>query len=213
MFAKGLCLEKLVWIFLISAFLGDVIETIFCRVVYGVWMSRSSVLYGPFSIVWGLGAVVLTLVLSRIAHRSVGFIFLVGALLGGGYEYLCSVFTEVVFGTKYWDYSWMRFHIDGRTNLLYMIFWGLLSVAWMKGIYPRLDMWIEKMPLRIGRALTVIALAFMIGNIVISSMAVLRYIQRQEGVASVNAIEAMLDRLYEDERIERVWPNMMLIEK
>ena len=54
-FAKGICLDKIFWVFLVSALLGDIIETLYCRAVGGVWMSRSSVLYGPFSIVWGLG--------------------------------------------------------------------------------------------------------------------------------------------------------------
>ena len=56
-FAKGVCLDKLIWVFIICAFLGDLIETVFCRITGGVWMSRSSVIYGAFSIVWGLGAV------------------------------------------------------------------------------------------------------------------------------------------------------------
>lgn len=80
-FAGGICLDKLIWVFLVSALLGDVIETLYCRAVGGVWMSRSSVLYGPFSIVWGIGAVVLTLVFSKFAHRPDRYIFLIGAFL------------------------------------------------------------------------------------------------------------------------------------
>lgn len=45
---------------LLYALLGDVIETLCCGLGYGEWMNRSSGLYGPFSFVWGLGAVVLT---------------------------------------------------------------------------------------------------------------------------------------------------------
>ena len=128
-FAKGICLDKMVWVFLSSALIGDIIEMIYCRIVGGVWMSRSSVLYGPFSIVWGLGAVVLTLVLSKVADKEDRYIFLVGALIGGVYEYVCSLFTEIVLGTVFWDYSWMPFNIGGRTNLLYMIFWGICFVC------------------------------------------------------------------------------------
>ena len=50
-FGEGCSFHKLVWLFFIGAFLGDITETIFCRLTSGVWMSRSSVLYGPFSIV------------------------------------------------------------------------------------------------------------------------------------------------------------------
>ena len=41
-------------LFFVGAFLGDITETIFCRITAGVWMSRSSVIWGPLSIVWGL---------------------------------------------------------------------------------------------------------------------------------------------------------------
>ena len=95
-------------------------------------MSRSSVIYGTFSIVWGFGAVILTVVLQRLAGKEDRYIFLAGSVLGGVYEYLCSVFTEIFLGTTFWDYSDMPFNIGGRTNLLYCIFWGLLSVVWVK---------------------------------------------------------------------------------
>ena len=64
-FAQGCSFYKLVGLFFIGAFLGDVTETIFCFVTTGVLMSRSSVVYGPFSIVWGLGCMLLTAVLYR----------------------------------------------------------------------------------------------------------------------------------------------------
>ena len=44
----------LLWLFVIGAFLGDMVETVFCRLTAGVWMSRSSLVWGPFSVVWGL---------------------------------------------------------------------------------------------------------------------------------------------------------------
>ncbi|MFR6589575.1 MAG: hypothetical protein ACLURV_04760 [Gallintestinimicrobium sp.] len=31
-FARGVCVDKLIWVFMICAFLGDLIETLFCRV-------------------------------------------------------------------------------------------------------------------------------------------------------------------------------------
>ena len=208
-FAEGICLDKLIWVFLVSALLGDIIETFYCRALEGIWMSRSSVLYGPFSIVWGIGAVVLTIVLSRFAHKPDRYIFFVGALIGGVYEYGCSLFTEIVLGYVFWDYSWMPFNIGGRTNLLYMGFWGILSVVWIKVIYPRISNVIEKLPALQGKIITWILIAFMICNALLSAMAVIRYTQRQDGIEANNVIESFLDETYEDELIEKVWPNMM----
>ncbi len=54
-FAAGCGFYKIVLLFFVGAFLGDITETIFCRITAGVWMSRSSVVWGPFSIVWGTG--------------------------------------------------------------------------------------------------------------------------------------------------------------
>ena len=210
-FAEGICFEKLVWVFLVSAVLGDFIETLYCRLLEGVWMSRSSVLYGHFSIVWGIGAVVLTLTLYRFSHMQNHVIFLIGTLIGGIYEYVCSLFTEMVFGAVFWDYSWMPLNIGGRTNLLYMAFWGLLGVVWIKFIYPRLSRAIEKIPMLLGKGITWFAIIFMTGNIMLSAMAMLRYTKRIDGIEASNIVEEFLDATYVDDRIEHVWPNMYFL--
>jgi len=121
-FAAGCSFYKLASLFFIGAFLGDITETVFCLITTGRLMSRSSVVYGPFSIVWGLGCALLTAVLYRIRDKSDSYIFVAGTLLGGAYEYICSVFTELVFGTVFWDYSGFRFNLGGRINLLYCFF-------------------------------------------------------------------------------------------
>ncbi len=175
-------------------------------------MSRSSVLYGPFSIVWGLGAVVLTLVLYRLSKLEDRYIFCIGAVLGGVYEYACSLFTEKVFGTVFWDYSHMSFHIGGRTNLLYMVFWGMLSVVWIKMVYPPMSRLIEKVPPKVGKTITWVIVVFMLVNSLVSAGAMLRYTRRKAGIEPRNVLEEFIDRTYEDERMEEVWPNMTLIE-
>ena len=79
-FAKGCSVYKLISLFFIGAFLGDIIETIFCYVTAGVLMSRSSVVYGPFSIVWGLGCVLLTAFLYPYRQKSDSCIFIAGPM-------------------------------------------------------------------------------------------------------------------------------------
>lgn len=209
-FAKGICLDKLFWVFIICAFLGDLIETLYCRVTGGVWMSRSSVIYGWFSIVWGAGAVLLTVVLQRLAKKDDRYVFLAGAVLGGVYEYMCSLFTEVFLGTTFWDYSWMPFNIGGRTNLLYCIFWGLLSVVWVKICYPVISGWIEKLPPLKAKAATWALILLMCCDALLSAAVMIRYVDRKAGEEADNAVEIFLDANYPDEMVERVWPNMKI---
>ena len=209
-FAKGLCWDKLVWVFLISALLGDIIETFYCGLVDGQWMNRSSVLYGPFSFVWGLGAVVLTITLQRLAKRDSFFVFAAGFFIGGAYEYMCSVFTELVFGTVFWDYSHMPLNIGGRTNVLFCFFWGGLAVFWIKGIYPCMSRMIEAFPALAGKLVTWAVVLVMVCNGVLTCAAMLRYSARPAQPEPANAFEEFLDRQYGDEFIEHRWPNMIV---
>lgn len=212
-FAEGCSFYKLIVIFFIGAFLGDIIETIFCYLTMGELMSRSSVVYGPFSVVWGLGCAFLTALLYLCKEKDNWYIFWLGTLLGGAYEYICSVFTELVFGTIFWDYSGFAFNLGGRINLLYCFFWGIAAVVWLKLIYPRLSALIEKIPMKTGKIVTNLFIIFMLFNMVISSLALARYTERHENAESTEgALNSFLDDHFPDERIERIYPNAKIVE-
>lgn len=206
-FAAGCGFYKLVMLFIVGAFLGDITETIFCRITAGYWMSRSSVVWGPFSIVWGLAIAAATALLYRYRNRSDGFLFFAGTFLGGAYEYLCSVFTEIVFGTVFWDYSKIPFNLGGRINLLYCFFWGIAAVIWLKILYPFISGWIEKIPMRIGKILTWVLLIFMIVNMMVSALALARMDARASGIPAENVLEEWLDSSYNDDVMNRIYPN------
>lgn len=209
-FAKGLCLDKIIWVFFICALGGDIIETFYVHFTAGIWMSRSSVLYGPFSIVWGFGAALLTMLLYRLAKMEDRYIFLGGFFLGGTYEYMCSVISEKVFGTVFWDYSNMPFNIGGRTNLLFCIFWGILALIWVKIIYPLLSRMIEKIPPIAGKIITWVCVTLMVCDLMLSALAMIRYVERKDNVPADNAVESFLDEQYPDAFVEFIWPNMKI---
>lgn len=206
-FAAGCSPYKIVLLFIIGAFLGDVVETIFCRITAGYWMSRSSLVWGPFSIVWGLAIALVTLLLYRYKDKSASWLFVTGTLLGGAYEYLCSVFTEVVFGAVFWDYSAIPFNLGGRINLLYCFFWGFAAVAWFKVFYPPLSRMIERIPRTFGKVLTWCLCLFMVADMTVSSMALVRYNQRLEGIPPRNEVAVYLDEHYDDARMQAVYPK------
>ncbi len=207
-FAEGLCLNKLIWIFVIWALCGDLIETVFVALTTGIWMSRSSLIYGTFSIVWGFGAVIITIVTQRLANREDRYVFLSGCALWGVYEYTCSVISEVVFGRTFWDYSDMTFNIGGRTNLLFCLFGGALSVLWVKIIYPVISRWIEKIPPAIGMVTTWVLVVLMAADLALSGAVLARYVERTEGEEQANILEEFIDQNYSDSYVESVWPNM-----
>ncbi len=207
-FAKGMSLDKIVWVFLISALVGDLIETLYCGLMDGKWMSRSSVVFGPFSFVWGLGAVVLTVSLMRLKDKNDRWVLLAGALLGGAFEYMCSVFTEIVFGKVFWDYSWMPLNIGGRTNVLFMFFWGILGLVWVKIAYPPLDRFIEKFPPAAAKVATWLIIVLMSFNALFTVVVMLRYNTRAERPQPANVLEQFIDETYGDDFVENRWKNM-----
>jgi len=211
-FGDGICFDKLVWVLLISSFLGALIEMCFCYLKGAGWMNRSSLLYGQFSIVWGFGAVVLTVVLQRLYNKPIWMIFLAGFVIGGTYEYTCSVLSELVFGTVFWDYSDMPLNIGGRTNVQYCFYWGILAVVWLKVLYPAMEYIIEKIPPLSGKIVTWALVFVMLCNGVLTAGAMIRYTERQTQPEPQTVIAEFFDQNYDDAWMEDRWPNMRIVE-
>ena len=178
-----LSVSDLLWLFVIGAFLGDMVETVFCRVTAGVWMSRSSLVWGPFSVVWGLALVLATVLLRQEKDRSDRYLFAFGTVMGGVYEYVCSAVTELLFGTVFWDYSKFKFNLGGRINLLYCFFWGIAAVIWMRYGYPLVLRGMKKVRSRVRPWMTVLLAVFMAVNMLTSALALARYDARTSGEA------------------------------
>lgn len=206
-FAAGYGFYKLFWLFFIGCILGDLVETVFCRITMGWWMSRSSLVWGPFSIVWGFAMAIATALLYKDRDKSDSHLFIFGTLLGGAYEYICSVFTEIVFGKVFWDYSGMAFNLGGRVNLLYCFFWGIAAVLWIKVVYPRLSALIEKIPVKPGYIISWILIVFMAVNMIVSSMALIRSDARANGDVADSQWEKVIDERFDDERMNKIYPK------
>ena len=153
--ADFLSAADLLWLFVIGAFLGDMVETVFCRLTAGVWMSRSS-------LVWGLALAVTTVLLRQNQDKSDRYLFAFGTVLGGVYEYVCSAVIELLFGTVFWDYS--KFNLGGRINLLYCFFWGIAAAMWMRYGYPLVLKLMKKVRSHIRLWMTAALAVFMAVN-------------------------------------------------
>ena len=206
-FAQGMTFYKLFWVFFIGCFAGVVLETIYCLIQRGHYESRVGLIYGPFNLVYGIGALCLSGALYQFRNRGRVFSFVGGFVVGSVVEYACSWFQEVCFGSTSWDYSNMPYNLNGRICLLYSIFWGILGIFWIKDIYPRMAKWILKIPNKVGKPLTWVLLVFMVFNSVMTLFTSLRWTARREGVKPRNAFEAYLDEHYPDERMQKIFAN------
>lgn len=207
-FAQGINFYKLVWICFIGSFVGVIVELLWCLAKNGYIESRSGLVYGPFNLLYGAGAVSLTLALYRYRNRSSSISFIGGMIVGSIVEYVCSWGQELVFGTSSWDYSDLPFNINGRICLRYSVFWGILGLLWVKKIYPRMSQFILLIPNKIGKIVTWLIVAFMAVNIIVTVTAVYRWTERISGDVASNAFEEFVDRRFPNERMEHIFANM-----
>ena len=207
-FAFGFCFTKLFYLFLFGSMLGTLFETIWALFAEGHFEVRVGMVYGPFIPVYGGGACFLTAVLYKLYKLSDTLIFVISAVVGAGFEYFCSWFQETLFGTVSWDYSNTAFNLDGRTNLMYALIWGFLGLVWVRYLYPWASMLIEKIPKRAGSIITTFLIVFMLINTFMSVSATYRWTQRTEGIPASNSFDRYLDKHFDDDKMNFLFPHM-----
>lgn len=154
---------NLFWIFAIGAVFGDVVETVYHYMIEvpGEFQIRAGLLWGPFSPIYGFGAVLLSLILNRF-HKAPGVvIFLVSAVVGGAFEYFVSWFLEMAFGAVAWDYTGRFLNIGGRTDFMFMCMWGVLGVVWIKLVLPWLVGFVNRIPWQWRYSVTTVCAALL----------------------------------------------------
>lgn len=209
---RDISLSRMVWVFLIACVIGFVVETIFCLVTTGTIESRQGLIYGPFSHVYGFGAVLLVIMLEPLTKRGKAGVFIGGAIVGGLFEAACSLFSEAVWGSVSWEYSHRPFSLfGGRTNLLYMFFWGVLSVAYICYIYPKMVERINSIAPRAKNFFTIAIAVLLTADMALSAVAVGRWSDRLSNIPAQNSVDVWLDENYPDEMLEEIYPNMMFL--
>ena len=124
----------LVYSFFFYSFAGWCVESVFATILEHHFVNRGF-LYGPLCPIYGCG--VLFIVLASAPARGnwllIFFVCFFGCSL---LEYLTSLALEIIFHSKWWDYSANRFNINGRICLSYSLLWGAAGLAAVLFINP-----------------------------------------------------------------------------
>ena len=196
---------KIFWIFVIGSIFGFFAEMLYALVYTRALEVRQGLIYGPFIQIYGIGAVAYYILISNVQDPKKAFFS--GMIMGGILEYLCSFFQEIFFGTISWDYSNLFMNVNGRTCLLYCVYWGIIAVLFLKLVYPlllKIEPFIYKKGVKI---VTVFMMLFMTFDIVISCMAGNRQKERHKNIPANSMVDEFLDRAYPDELLDRIYNN------
>ena len=171
------------WVFVICCVLGLIIEVIWHMVVVdpGHYQDRAGLLYGPFSPIYGVGAVLMTVALNRFHDKNPVLIFVVAGVIGGAFEFFVSWFMEVAFGIVAWDYSGTFLNIDGRTNFMFMCMWGVLGLVWVKFALPIMLKIVNMIPWNWRYAVTTVCTVLMAIDCVLTLASFDCWFQREAG--------------------------------
>ena len=203
---------NLFWIFVVCSVLGLVIETVYHVLVVdpGVYEDRAGLLFGPFSPIYGVGAMLMTMALNRFHKAPFPVIFLVSAVIGGAFEYAVSWFMQFAFGIVAWDYTGTFLSIDGRTNGMFMAMWGVLGLFWVKLCLPWMLRLVNRIPWNWRYTLTTVCAALMIVDCGMTLMSLDRWYQREAGVAPDNAISRFIDDHFDNRYMEQRFQSMSI---
>lgn len=212
---------NLFWVFLVCCVLGLIIEVVYHMLFVdpGVYQDRAGLLFGPFSPIYGFGAVLLTVMLNRFYRKNFLIIFLVSALVGGVFEAAVSWWMQTSFGAIAWSYSAelapgipdpMAILFHGRTSTPFMCMWGVLGVMWIKLCLPRLLALINLIPWKWRYSLTTVVTVLMLVNGIMTLQALDCWFGRVSGRESTSPVEQFYTEHFDDAYMEQRFQSMSI---
>lgn len=201
---------NLFWIFVIASVLGLIVETIFHLAVFHAYQDRAGLLWGPFSPIYGFGAILMTIALNRMHDKNIILIFLVSAVVGGAFEYFVSWYLQFCFGVVAWNYTGMWLSIGGRTCGLFMGFWGLLGVTWIKILLPLMKKVIDLIPWSWRYAVTTVCAILLVFDGVMTLVTMDCWYKREAGLPVVTPIEQYCAKDFDDAYMQNRFQTMTM---
>lgn len=215
---------NLFWVFFVCSVLGLILEEVWHMVVVdpGVYQDRAGMLFGPFSPIYGFGAVLMTMALNRFYKKNPVIIFLVSALIGGAFEVFVGWFMQTSFGVVSWSYSHIRLFgmpdpiavlTGGRTCTPFACMWGLGGLIWIKVLLPRLLKLINMIPWKRRYSATVILTAVMLIDGVMTLQSLDYWYQRVNGTVRNIPVAQFYDKHFDNEYMENRFQSMTMSPK
>lgn len=125
-------------------------------------------LIGPYCPIYGIGSVLIAVLLSRFANAPI-VVFLMAMIVCGALEYITSYAMEKLYHARWWDYSNRRFNLDGRVCANTLIPFGLLALLLVYIIKPFLFELFQRIPAAYRHVLCAVLLAEILSDIAISA--------------------------------------------
>ncbi|HWT73688.1 MAG TPA: cardiolipin synthase [Mobilitalea sp.] len=163
----------LFYIFILYSVFGWIYECSLVSIQKKSFVNRGF-LTGPVVPIYGCGALTVYLVLWQYRNDLI-IVYLGGFLLATLLEYITSLIMELVFHTRWWDYSNYPLNLKGRICLFVSMFWGLLAIVMVLVLQPRINFIIGIIPRRIGEIMGYVIIPLFITDFVITIISSVKF--------------------------------------
>ena len=203
---------KIIWLFILGSFIGWIVELLVYWIKYGKFMYFQGLVYGPFQPIYGLGVVILAIIFSFYKKKKVLMSFLIGFFFFGIFEYFSSWFQEFFFGSYTWNYiGFFQVNLNGRVNLLYCVFFGLVAVIWARYVHERLLKFLERFNKGKWKYVTLVLTIFLVINVFLTCAVTKRKVDRFYEKPAQNSLERFVDKYYDNEFMQKWLPKVRVV--
>jgi len=134
---------KYILLFFFYSTAGWLLESVYCSIGEKKIINRGF-LTGPVCPIYGTAAIVMTVLIYNPFKDKPLIVFLLGIILCDIVEYFTSYVMEKLFAARWWDYTYELLNINGRICLKHSLYWGVISVVFVKVIHPSVDRLYDK---------------------------------------------------------------------
>jgi uncharacterized membrane protein len=116
----------------------------------------------------GTGSLMLTAYLnkSKIKNNYLK-LFILFTIIFSIFEYFVGFALDALFAERWWDYSRYKYNLNGRITILNSFFWGIITVAFTKFIYPLIIKFKEKVLTKIPDIVQIIIASLLLVGITV----------------------------------------------
>ena len=200
-------------LFFIYSFLGWFMEVTLTLITDKKFVNRGFLL-GPCCPIYGCGCILLNLLLHNYTNNIL-VLFILTMFICSLLEYFTSFLMEKIFKLRWWDYSQMKFNINGRICLETMTPFSFLGVLAIKFATPFFITNINKLSEKTILIISIILITLFIIDVIISLTIVFKLkfvsknIKKDSTLDIKNAITKFIKNdIYVYERIIESFPNL-----
>ncbi|WP_157261203.1 putative ABC transporter permease [Paenibacillus wynnii] len=122
--------------FIIYSFLGWVLEGTYNLYSNGSFR-KEGFMKGPFKPMYGFAP--LFLLLARDLALPLPVFLLLALIIPSAVEFISGWLLKTLFHRQWWDYSGLRYHLQGHICLRFSLYWWVLCIACIYGIQPLME--------------------------------------------------------------------------